>query len=338
MSQTAVIILNWNGRAWLEKFLIKVIERSPGARVIVADNGSTDDSEAWAHEHAPAAEWLALGENYGYAEGYNRALKAIDGIEYAVLMNSDIEPLSGWLEPLVQRFDANPSLGAIQPKIKDHQRPTHFEYAGAAGGYMDVLGYPFAAGRVFDHCEEDTGQYDTRDGSPTRQVFWASGACLAVRVEAFWQAGGLDPKLFAHMEEIDLCWRMQLNGSAVEAHGQSEVLHVGGGTLDALSPRKTYLNFRNSLLILVKNLPMGLAVPVILSRLGLDGLAGLQFLFKGQGQHTWAIVRAHFAFYRLMTSFAIRPQSKKGWPQRGLYRGSIVWWHYVKRNKVAPRV
>jgi len=336
MSQTAVVILNWNGRHWLEQFLPKVIERSPNARVIIADNGSSDDSESWTRTHAPQAEWLPLGDNHGYAEGYNRALQTLDGVDYAVLMNSDIEPLDGWLEPLVQRFDAEPQLGAIQPKIKDHKRPSHFEYAGAAGGYLDVLGYPFAAGRVFDHCEEDLGQYN--QGDPTQPVFWASGACLMVRLSAYWQAGGLDPKFFAHMEEIDLCWRMQMHGFLVEAHGQSEVLHVGGGTLNALSPRKTFLNFRNSLLILVKNLPAWRAFPIILTRLILDGLAGVQFMFQGKPQHTWAIVRAHFAFYGMMTSFAIRPRAKKGWPQHGLYRGSIVWWRFARGRKVAPKV
>ena len=336
--RTAVVILNWNGVHWLQKFLPSVVANSPDATVVVADNGSQDDSETYTRSQHPGVLWLGMDANRGYAGGYNTALKMLQDrhpeLEYAVLMNSDIEPLAGWLEPLVTFLDAHPLAGAIQPKLLDYGHPERFEYAGAMGGGMDLWGYPFAQGRIFDHCETDQGQYD-QPAFP--EVFWASGACLMVRMSAFLRAGQLDTQLFAHMEEIDLCWRMWRAGFTVHAAAPSKVLHVGGGTLGALSPQKTFLNFRNSLLVAVKNLPALAAMRVVAARLFLDGVAGLLFLWRGQGAHCWAIVRAHGQFYRLFARFAFRPQQDaKGWPSAGVYRGSIVWQYYARKKKQIP--
>jgi GT2 family glycosyltransferase len=336
--RTAVVILNWNGVHWLQKFLPSVVERSPEATIVVADNGSQDDSETYTRSQHPEVLWLGMDANRGYAGGYNTALKMLQErhpeLEYAVLMNSDIEPLAGWLEPLVTFLDAHPLAGAIQPKLLDFGHPERFEYAGAMGGGMDFWGYPFAQGRVFDHCETDQGQYD-QPAFP--EVFWASGACLMVRMSAFLRAGQLDTQLFAHMEEIDLCWRMWRAGYTVHAAAPSKVMHVGGGTLGALSPQKTFLNFRNSLLVAVKNLPALAAMRVVAARLFLDGAAGLLFLWRGQGAHCWAIVRAHGQFYRMFARFAFRPQQDaKGWPSAGVYRGSIVWQYYARKKKQIP--
>ncbi len=331
---TAVVILNWNGRHWLEKFLPTVVDRSPGALIVVADNASTDDSQEWTEEHAPGVHWIQMDLNRGYAGGYNTALAHLKDshqeLTYAVLMNSDIEPQEGWLQPLVEFMETHPQAGAIQPKLRDYQHPSHFEYAGGMGGGMDHWGYPFALGRVFDTCEEDHGQYD-EPAYP--RVFWASGACLLVRLEAFYRAGALDPRLFAHMEEIDLCWRMARAGYHVHSAAPAVVYHVGGGTLGALSPQKTFLNFRNSLLIAVKNLPTSSAMRIVAARLFLDGLAGMLFLKRGQGAHCWAIVRAHIAFYRMFASFALTPSpDPKGWPAAGHLRRSLVWAHHVKKE------
>ncbi len=336
--KTAVVILNWNGVHWLEKFLPSVVANSPEATVVVADNGSQDASESYTRTHHPDVLWLGMEENRGYAGGYNVALERLNkdypDLTYAVLMNSDIEPLAGWLEPLVTFLDTHPQAGAIQPKLLDYAHPERFEYAGAMGGGLDFWGYPFAQGRLFDSCEEDQGQYD-KPAFPA--VFWASGACLMVRMDAFRRAGQLDTDLFAHMEEIDLCWRMWRAGYTVHAAAPSKVLHVGGGTLGALSPQKTFLNFRNSLLVTVKNAPTLDAMRMVAARLFLDGLAGLLFLSRGQAAHCWAIVRAHGQFYRMFARFAFRPQQDaKGWPKAGLYRGSIVWAYFAKKEKQIP--
>ncbi|KRO58236.1 MAG: hypothetical protein ABR98_01450 [Cryomorphaceae bacterium BACL7 MAG-120910-bin2] len=337
--KTAVVILNWNGQKWLEKFLPTVIANSSDALVVVADNGSSDHSADWTQTHHPKVHWISMPSNQGYAGGYNRALSILHaeqpGLAYAVLMNSDIEPSPGWLEPLETFMDAHPTAGAIQPKLLDYQNRQHFEYAGAMGGMLDYWGYPFAIGRIFDHCEQDHGQYD-QPAYP--EVFWASGACLMVRWVAFDHVKGLDTRLFAHMEEVDLCWRMWRAGYTVHACTQSQVFHVGGGTLGALSPQKTFLNFRNSLLVAVKNLPALAAIRIVAARLFLDGLAGLLFLWRGQGKHCWAIVRAHGQFYRQMAAFAFFPQEHpKGWPAKGLYRGSIVWDYYARNKKTTSK-
>lgn len=249
MLKTKVVILNWNGAEFLSKFLPKVRASVPDeVCVVVADNGSTDTSESVVCG-IKGVEWLPLGENYGFAEGYNRALEGMDG-EVFVLLNSDVEPAEGWLEPLVERLEAEPEVAAVQPKILSESNRKMFEYAGASGGYIDLYGYPFCRGRIMSTVEEDKRQYDSG-----AKVFWASGACMAIRAEAWRKAGGLDGTYFAHMEEIDLCWRLQIMGYEIEVCPQSVVYHVGGGTLPKSSPKKIYLNFRNSLAMLYKCLP-----------------------------------------------------------------------------------
>lgn len=322
--RTAVALLNYNGLHWLKQFLHLVTARSAGADVVVMDNGSTEAGTLeWLAAEHPSVRVIALEQNLGYAGGYHEGLLQLEGYNLAVLMNTDIEPLEGWLDPLVARFAAQPRLGALQPKLRSYAEPDRFEYAGAMGGRMDIWGIPFAYGRVLDRCALDHGQYD----QPTyRPAFWASGACLAVRLEAYWAVGGLDPVFFAHMEEIDLCWRMHRHGWTVEACSTSTVLHVGGGTLNAGSPRKTFLNVRNSLLTVVRNAPTLSAMRIVGFRLLLDGAAGLRFLLQRQPQHTWAVVQAHFDFYRLFSRYAVsRDRTPKRWPEYGVFKGSILW-------------
>ena len=322
--RTAVVLLNYNGLHWLKSFVPSVVARSTGADVVVIDNGSTEPKTLdWIRAQGSAVHLIALPENLGYAGGYQEGLKQLDGYDLAVLMNTDIEPLEGWLAPLIARFEQQPHLGAIQPKLRSHAEPEYFEYAGAMGGRMDDWGIPFAYGRVLDRCELDRGQYD----EPTyRPVFWASGACLAVRLEAYHAVGGLDSAFFAHMEEIDLCWRMHRHGWTVEACSASTVLHVGGGTLNVGSPRKTFLNVRNSLLTVVRNAPTLDAMRIVAFRLLLDGAAGIRFLLQRQPKHTLAIIQAHFAFYAMFSRYAVsRDRTPKRWPEHGRYRGSILW-------------
>ncbi len=293
MARVAVVILNWNGRALLERF-VPLLERRSGGDVefVVADNGSDDDSLAWLEAHHPEVRRIALGRNYGFAEGYNRALAQVEA-EYYVLLNSDVEVGERWLEVLVRFMESHPRVAACMPKILDLKMRERFEYAGAAGGFLDKYGYPFCRGRLFDVLETDHGQYD--EAVP---VFWASGACLMVRAADWHAAGGLDPAFFAHMEEIDLCWRLQLMGREVWVVPRSRVWHLGGATLNEASPHKTYLNFRNNLYLLFKNLPASRLLPVLTVRLLLDGLAALKFLAGGEWGFHKAVWKAHFAFWR----------------------------------------
>ena len=287
MLQTQVVILNWNGQKWLSRFLPRVVQTVPAewGSVIVADNGSTDSSEEVVRG-VEGAEWLPLGENYGFAEGYNRALAQLDG-EAFVLLNSDVEPADGWLEPLVERLQNNPTLGAVQPKVRSYAEPEMFEYAGAAGGFVDAYGYPFCRGRIMGTVERDCGQYDE-----PMKIFWATGACMAIRSEAWRKAGGLDGDFFAHMEEIDLCWRLHLTGYEVEVVPQSVVYHVGGGTLPNNSPRKIYLNFRNSLSMLHKCLPDDERWRLGVRR-AMDMLSWAVYVLSGKWSFAKAVVRAH---------------------------------------------
>lgn len=294
--KVALVILNWNGKHWLEKFLPSLIELSPGAEVVVADNNSSDDSVAFLNENFPEVSQVHNTENYGYAGGYNEALKQVEA-ELFVLVNSDIEVSPNWLEPLVKAFENNPKLGAAQPKIRSQQNKAFFEYAGASGGYIDRWGYPFCRGRMFDHLEKDSGQYNQQ-----QEIFWATGACMAVRAEAFWKAGGLDADFFAHMEEIDLCWRLKHLHYSIQVIPESMVYHVGGGTLDALNPKKTYLNFRNGLFLIYKNLPSSILWPTLLGRMILDGIAALKFIFEGKFKHFSAVFKAHMHFYKAIGS------------------------------------
>lgn len=324
--RTAVVILNWNGRHWLEAFLGEVVRHSPEAEVVVADNASTDDSLSWVRAHHPEVQVIETGGNFGYAGGYDRALARLDH-DVFVLLNSDVQVTEGWLRPLLDRMASDPAIGACQPKVRWHAHPERFEYAGACGGFIDRWGYPFCRGRLFDTLETDTGQYDD-----ARPVFWATGACLVVRRAAFEAVGGLDESLFAHMEEIDLCWRMQNAGWSVWVEPASTVFHVGGGTLPMGSPRKTYLNFRNNLILLAKNLPARAAVAVVFIRMVLDGIAAWRMLFTGDGRGFLAVGRAHGAFYlRLPRTIRARrgavraPQDLSGW-----WPGSVVRAYFLR--------
>lgn len=328
----AVAILNWNGVKLLKQFLPSVVQYSEElAGIYVIDNYSTDDSLQFLADQYPGIKVIELPANYGYAGGYNKGLEYI--IEpYAVLLNSDVEVTENWLTPLLAQFEKNPSLAAIQPKIKDLNNRDQFEYAGAAGGYIDSLGYPFCRGRIFDELEKDEAQYDTY-----QKVFWASGACLMVDQSKYKIAGGLDESLFAHMEEIDLCWRMQLKGFEVGCEPSSTVFHVGGGTLNKISSQKTYLNFRNSLIIMFLNLPSGEAFIKIMARLVLDGVAGIKFILEGKFSHLFAILKAHFHFYARFNKLARQKIGKPIKPLNqleGVYRGSAVKAYYLNKKKI----
>ena len=329
-ADVAIVILNWNGANYLRRFLPGVLTHADGARVIVADNASTDDSVELLAREFPGVELLLLDRNFGFCEGYNQALAQVDS-DYYVLLNSDVEVTLGWLRPLRGLLEASPRIAAVQPKILAHADPTLFEYAGGGGGYLDRLAYPFCRGRLFDTLEKDRGQYDD-----PRPVAWASGACLLVR-RAAWQAlGGLEPAFFAHMEEIDFCWRLQNAGHEVWYHGGSAVQHVGGGTLPKSSPRKTYLNFRNGLALLYKNAAPGQLVGPLFLRLVLDGVAGVRFLLGGEVRNCLAVIRAHFSFYGRLGYW--RQQRAKARPhlrvseRAGVYNGSLVW-AYFGRGK-----
>lgn len=265
MFSVAVVILNWNGKNLLQEFLPSVINSLPDyAELIIADNASSDDSVAFIKQHYPQLQVINNAFNGGFAKGYNDALKNLEH-EYLVLLNSDIETPQGWIEPVIEFMQANPQAGAAMPKIKQQVKKTYFEYAGAAGGYIDYLGYPFCRGRIFEELEKDEEQYND-----ITTVFWATGACMFVRNEIYKKLGGFDEFFFAHMEEIDLCWRIQRLGFSIHAIGTSEVYHVGGGTLNKTSPRKTFLNFRNNLLLLVKNETSRSLLFIILAKLFLD--------------------------------------------------------------------
>ena len=298
MIRTAVVILNWNGKKFLKQFLPGVVKNTlaPDTSVIVADNGSEDDSAKWLAENHPEVKVIRLDSNYGYAGGYNRALKEVEA-EYYILLNSDVEVEPAWAEKLITFMEMHPDVGACQPRIRSYYNRDSFEYAGAAGGYIDRLGYPFCRGRIFDTVENDHGQYDD-----VREIFWASGSCMVVRGAAFDQCDGFDESFFVHMEEIDLCWRMQNAGYTISYFPHSVVWHVGGGTLGYGSPSKIYYNFRNSLIMLAKNLPAKHLRRTILTRQVLDGLAAVMLLFTEGRAAAAAVVRAHRDFRRQRTA------------------------------------
>lgn len=288
----AVVILNWNGKAWLERFLPTLIKYSSNATVFVADNASDDNSLYFVKNKFPQIKIILHKNNFGYSKGYNEALKQINA-NYFVLINSDIEVTKNWISPIINLMQSNSKIAACQPKILDYNKKTNFEYAGASGGYIDKLGYPFCRGRIFDHIELDTGQYND-----AVEVFWASGACLFIKATSFWKVNGLDEDFFAHQEEIDLCWRLKNKGQIIMVEPKSIVYHVGGGTLDTNSPLKTQLNFRNNLYMLFKNLPARSLSYIIPIRLLLDGIAALTFLRKANGiKHLTAILKAHLEVY-----------------------------------------
>ena len=334
MTKTAVVILNWNGRPFLEKFLPDVIANSasPETEVVVADNGSDDDSVAWLTEHYPDIRLIRLDRNYGYAGGYNRALSYIEA-EYFILLNSDVKVPAGWTEALVTFMDMHPRIGACQPRIRSYNEPEMFEHAGAAGGFIDRFGYPFCRGRVFDTVEKDNGQYDE-----AREVFWASGACMAVRADTFYQCNGFDDTFFAHMEEIDLCWRMQNSGYVIYYVPDATVWHVGGGTLTYGSPQKIYYNFRNSLMMLAKNLPKRQLRSTIFIRQLLDGIAAIMFFFKSGTKAFNAVIRAHRDFRkaktRINTLRTLSPVCEIYEPPSTMMNKSIVFEYYIRGKKL----
>jgi len=322
----AVVILNWNGVALLQKFLPSVLQYSPEAVIYVADNASTDTSVAFLKEHFPTVKIIRNNSNYGYAQGYNEALKFVEEDIYA-LVNSDIEVTENWLQPITQTFSHEPRTAIIQPKILDYKNKSNFEYAGAAGGFIDKYGYPFCRGRIFDTIEKDKGQYNN-----DRKIFWASGACFFIRKETYRKLGGFDSDFFAHQEEIDLCWRAFNKGYTAKYIAASVVYHVGGATLQQGNPQKTFLNFRNSLLMLTKNAPKSSLYSLLLTRLFLDGLAGIQFIMKGKIAHCIAIIKAHFAFYSL---FKANYKKRDKFQSTKYYKiKSIVYRYYVCNGKV----
>lgn len=326
MKKIAVVILNWNGAKLLEQFLPSVIAYSEEAAIYVADNASTDHSIEIIQTKFPQVTIIRNEGNYGFAKGYNVALQEVEE-DYYALVNSDIEVTENWLPPILSIFDNEPEIGIIQPKILDYKNKAYFEYAGGAGGYIDQFGYPYCRGRIFDTLEKDHEQYNDDVA-----IFWASGACFFIRKEVYRTLKGFDDDFFAHQEEIDLCWRAFNLGYTAKYTSKSVVYHVGGATLNEGNPKKTFLNFRNSLLMLTKNLPERKLFIIVFLRLCLDGLAGIQFILKGKFKHCWAIVKAHFAFYSLINRTL---KKRKGKKRPDYYHTkSIVYQYFVKNGKV----
>lgn len=326
----AVIILNWNGLELLKKFLPLAIEHTSGEEVdlIVADNGSTDGSVAWMKENFPNLRIIAFDQNYGFAEGYNRAI-GLTRYPFTILLNSDVEVTSLWWKPLLVFLETHPMAGAVQPKIKSYKSREYFEYAGAAGGFLDAWGYPYCRGRLFDRVEKDEGQYD---GGP-EEICWASGAALAVKTEAYLKSGGLDPLFFAHMEEIDLCCRMIALGYKIYAISDSEVFHVGGASLNQGNPLKTYLNFRNNLLLLYKNLPHKKRKVKLIGRRLLDTLAFFMFLAKFDFSNAKAILKAHIDYRKMKNHYKDIPEVPHDFYFPGSHRNIILDRYLFNKKK-----
>jgi GT2 family glycosyltransferase len=329
--KVAVVILNYNGASMLAKFLPSVIEYSPGADIVVADNASTDNSVAVLRESFPAVRLIQLDRNYGFAGGYNKALEQVDA-EYFLLLNSDVEVAEGWIEPLLSFMEQYPAAVACQPKILAYNNKAYFEYAGAAGGFIDRYGYPYCRGRLFDTVEEDNGQYND-----VCRVFWATGAAMMVRSDAFRKAGGFDDRFFAHMEEIDLCWRMLARGGEIYVVPQSRVYHVGGATLNKSNPRKTFLNFRNNLLMLYKNLPADELRCVMCARAVLDYVAAFKFLLTGAWGDFKAVLAARREYRRMRGGYKnVREQNIAASVTTEIKersRFSLLWQYYLKGKK-----
>lgn len=298
----AVVILNWNGKNWLQKFLPGVVRFSDDAEIYVIDNHSTDDSVEFLKQKFPSVKIIINDKNYGFAGGYNEGLKKINA-EYYCLLNSDVEVSENWIKPVLNLFKKDSAISAIQPKILSFNNKQHFEFAGAAGGLIDNLGYPYCRGRIFDDLEEDKGQYNEET-----EIFWASGCCFFIRSNDFWEQNGFDERFFAHQEEIDLCWRLINSGKKVFYTGKSEVYHVGGGTLNKQSAQKTFLNIRNNLSMMLKNLPFPKLIWLIFFRLCLDGIASFYFAYKNGFSHLWAVARGHFGFYAQLSGTLKRRQ------------------------------
>lgn len=325
MNKIAVVILNWNGADLLRQFLPSVIQYSPEATIYVADNASTDNSIEVLQEKFPTVKIIQNTVNFGFAKGYNEALKVVEEPILA-LVNSDIEVTENWLTPILSQFEIEPNTTIIQPKILDFKKKTHFEYAGAAGGFIDKYGFPFCRGRIFETIEDDKGQYDD-----IIEIFWATGACFFIRNEVFKKLNGFDEDFFAHQEEIDLCWRVQNLNYKIKYNGKSIVYHVGGATLKTGSPQKTFLNFRNSLWMMTKNLPKKKLLSRIFIRMVLDGIAGIKFLFDGNPKHLWAILKSHFYFYFFLPKFL---KKRDNINLTKYYKiNSIVYSYYLKKRQ-----
>lgn len=333
VNQIAIVILNWNGAKLFDIYLPSVIRNSdqPNVELIVADNGSTDNSINHLKENFPSVKIIDLKKNYGFAEGYNRALKQVEA-DIFVLLNSDVEVSPGWLESAVKLMENDKSIAAVQPKILSYEKPHQYEYAGAAGGFIDRFGYPFCRGRILNRMEPDLGQYDKP--SP---VFWSSGACMFIKSEAFRKADGFDGDFWAHMEEIDLCWRLKNQGFRIMYQPESVVFHLGGGTLSYGSPRKVYLNFRNNLFMLFKNLPRQYFNRIFFARMILDGVAAIKFLVGFNFRSFAAVVRAHASFYRHLSSLI--KKRKKLLPltvkidHSEIYKKSIMWKFFIQKKR-----
>lgn len=331
MTQTAVVILNYNGQELLKKFLPSVLKFSGKAKIIVADNNSSDGSVDVLTKEFPQVEVVRIPGNLGFSGGYNYAFSKIEA-EYFVLLNSDVEVTEKWIEPVISLFENNPSIGAAQPKILSYSERQNFEYAGAAGGFIDSLGYPFCRGRIFNSLEKDNHQYD--DNLP---VFWATGACMFVKAALFKKMGGLDEDFFAHMEEIDLCWKLNRAGYSVFYQGASTVYHVGGGTLSATNPQKTYLNFRNGLSLIFKHFSSGQLLWKFPVRMLLDWVAAAKFLLEGSGANGIAVLKAHFNFVAsLKREIKKRNLLKNEIPNFSVkndYKGLIIYDYYLKKRR-----
>jgi len=331
--QIAIVILNWNGEKLFDNFLPSVIKysNSGNVEIIVADNGSTDNSIKHLKQFYPSVKIIDLKTNYGFAEGYNQALQKVDS-DYLVLLNSDVKVTENWIENCITKFEEDKEIAAIQPKILSFNEPKHFEYAGAAGGFIDKYGYPFCRGRILNRIEEDLDQYNEDS-----QIFWATGACMFVRADAFTSAGGFDGDFWAHMEEIDLCWRLKSRGYKIIYQPKSVVYHLGGGTLSYGSPKKIYLNFRNNLWMLFKNLPKHQFKRIFLIRMVLDGVAAVKFIAGFNFREFWAVVKAHASFYRNL-GILIQKRKKvqkqvvvKDHPE--VYSKSIMWKFFIQKKR-----
>lgn len=325
MNKVAVVILNWNGVDLLRQFLPSVIQYSPEATIYVADNASTDNSIEVLQEEFPLVKIIQNTRNFGFAKGYNEALKVVDEPILA-LVNSDIEVTENWLIPILSQFENEPNTAIIQPKILDFKKKAHFEYAGAAGGFIDKYGFPFCRGRIFETIEEDKGQYND-----IIDIFWATGACFFIRNEVFKKLNGFDVDFFAHQEEIDLCWRVKNSEFDIKYNGNSTVFHVGGATLKTGSPQKTFLNFRNSLWMMTKNLPKKKLFSRIFIRMVLDGIAGIKFLIEGKPKHLWAVLKSHFYFYWYLPKFL---KKRENIALKNYYKiNSVVYSYFISGKK-----
>jgi GT2 family glycosyltransferase len=329
LAHIAVVILNWNGREFLRKFLPSVLANSEGvAEVIVADNASTDSSIEFLQDNFPEVRIITNRTNGGFARGYNEALAEVEA-DYYILLNSDIEVTPNWIQPVIELMESDKSIAACQPKLRSFYEREKFEYAGAAGGFIDEYGYPFCRGRIFQQIETDHGQYDD-----AIEIFWATGACMFVRADLYKKFGGFDNDFFAHMEEIDFCWRLKNGGYKIMYCPESVVFHVGGGTLPKKSAQKTYLNFRNNLSLLYKNLPSHLVFPVFAVRFPLDGIAALKFLLDGGFADFYAVIRAHFYFYGHFMDIRRKRKQFKQSMVHGIYRKNLVKEYYINKKRL----